>query len=204
MEKLTKRQNDVLNVILEYCAQFGYPPTVREIGKELKISSPATVYSHLKKLEEKEYIKTGNKKSRGIQILIDNHCAKSDNSILIPLLGKTSAGSPIEAIENPNEYFEAPSNLIPAGKEIFALNVDGDSMVNKGIYDNDIVIIEKNNNPNNGDVVVAMTNEFEVTLKTFYKEKDHFRLQPENDLYEPLILNELTVLGKAIGLYRQL
>ena len=205
MEILTKKQGEILDFIKIYVANHGYPPTVREIAKKLKVNSPATIHSHLNKLAEKKYIKKDDSKNRAIELLVDNEYLNKNESIVsIPLLGKITAGLPIEAIENPNDFFEVPSYLIPKNKEVYALNVSGDSMINIGIYDNDIVLIEKQNIARNGDIVVAMNDENEVTLKTFYKEKGYFRLQPENDTMEPIILNNVTILGKAIGLYRKL
>ena len=205
MEILTKKQGEILDFIKVYVANHGYPPTVREIAKKLKVNSPATIHSHLNKLAEKKYIKKDDSKNRAIELLVDNEYLNKNESIVsIPLLGKITAGLPIEAIENPNDFFDVPSYLIPKNKEVYALNVSGDSMINIGIYENDIVLIEKQNIARNGDIVVAMNDENEVTLKTFYKEKGHFRLQPENDTMEPIILNNVTILGKAIGLYRKL
>ena len=120
----------------------------------------------------------------------------------IPLLGKVTAGIPIEAIENPDEYFTVPSSMVNGKNELFALNVSGDSMINAGIFDDDIVIIERTNSAKNGDIVVAMNDENEVTIKRFFKEDNHFRLQPENDYMEPIILDNVTILGKLVGLYR--
>ena len=128
---------------------------------------------------------------------------KSDKLVKVPLLGKITAGSPIEAIEMPDEYFALPTYLIPQKKEVFTLRVDGDSMINAGIFTNDIVIVERCNAARNGEIVVAMNDDNEVTLKTFYKEKDYIRLQPENDYMNPIILKNVTILGKAIGLYRK-
>ena len=205
MEILTKKQGEILDFIKVYVANHGYPPTVREIAKKLKVNSPATIHSHLNKLAEKKYIKKDDSKNRAIELLVDNeYLNKNESTVSIPLLGKIKAGLPIEAIENPNDFFDVPSYLIPKNKEVYALNVSGDSMINVGIYDNDIVLIEKQNIARNGDIVVAMNDENEVTLKTFYKEKGYFRLQPENDTMEPIILNNVTILGKAIGLYRKL
>ena len=205
MEILTNKQGEILDFIKVYVANHGYPPTVREIAKKLKVNSPATIHSHLNKLAEKKYIKKDDSKNRAIELLVDNEYLNKNESIVsIPLLGKIKAGLPIEAIENPNDFFDVPSYLIPKNKEVYALNVSGDSMINVGIYDNDIVLIEKQNIARNGDIVVAMNDENEVTLKTFYKEKGYFRLQPENDTMEPIILNNVTILGKAIGLYRKL
>ena len=205
MEELTDRQKDILQTIKKFIAKYGYPPTVREIGKELNLRSPATIHFHLKKIEEKGYIRKLGSKNRTIELLVANEYAnKDDNVIDIALLGTITAGNPIEAIETPDEYFSIPANLLNSKKELFALNVHGESMINKGIYNNDIVILEKNNTAYNGEIVAAMTDENEVTLKTFYKEKDHIRLQPENDTMDPIILNNVTILGKAVGLYRRI
>ena len=204
MEKLTKRQEDILIVIKKLMAENGYPPTVREIGKKANLSSPATIFFHLTKLEEKGYIKKGGNKNRTISLLVPNEYDEKNESVVsVPLLGKVTAGTPIEAIEVPNEFFDLPAGLIPRNKDIFTLKVSGESMINVGIYDGDILVVERKNTANNGETVVAMNNENEVTVKSFYKEKDHFRLQPENDTMEPIILNEVTILGKAIGLYRK-
>jgi len=205
MDGLTKRQEDVLQYLKEYIVKNNYPPSIREIGLALGLSSPATIHSHLTNLEKKNYIKKSDCKNRSIELLVDNELIKKDENVVeVPLLGKVTAGSPIEAIENPDEFFSLPTYLIPNNKEVFTLKVDGYSMINKNILDNDIVIVERTNKANNKDIVVAMTEDNEVTLKTFYKEKDHIRLQPENDEMEPIILTNVTILGKAIGLYRKI
>ena len=207
MEDLTKRQDDVLKYVKEFIVSKGYPPTVREIGKALGLSSPATTYAHLEQLEKKGYIRKNDGKNRAMELLVDNEFLNvntKDDVIEVPLLGKITAGSPIEAIENPNEFFSLPAYLIPTKKEVFTLKVSGESMINVGIYDGDIVIVERCNVAKNGEIIVAMTDENEVTLKTFYKEDGYFRLQPENDTMLPIILNNVTILGKAIGLYRKL
>ena len=205
MEKLTGRQNYILQVLKKLIAENGYPPTVREIGEKAKLSSPATIHFHLKKLEEKGYIKKNDYKNRTLEILVPNEYLKTSESVVdVPLLGKVTAGTPIEAIETPDEYFTIPANLINTKNDVFTLRVSGESMINVGIYDKDILIVERRNTAKNGDTVVAMNNENEVTVKTFYKENDHFRLQPENDTMEPIILKEVTILGKVIGLYRKL
>ena len=204
MENLTERQTEVLDVIKKYIADNGYPPTVREIGDILGLTSPATIQVHFDNLVKKGYIKKRSNMNRTIELLVENEYLNNDDSIVsIPLLGKVTAGNPIEAIEKPSNYFKIPTEFVPRGKNVFALNVDGESMINAGIFDNDIVIIEKTNNANNGDIVVAMNDENEVTLKRFYKEKNHFRLQPENDSMSPIILDSVTILGKLIGLYRK-
>ena len=204
MEKLTAKQNVILDILKKLIAKNGYPPTVREIGENANLHSPATIHFHLKKLEEKGYIKQDPKKNRTIEILVPNeYLEKNENVVDVPLLGKVTAGTPIEAIETPNEYFSLPANLIKTKNDIFTLKVQGDSMINVGIYDGDILIVERKNTANNGETVVAMNDDNEVTVKTFYKEKDHIRLQPENDTMDPIILKNCTILGKAIGLYRK-
>ena len=204
MEKLTDRQDEILEFIKKYKAKHGFPPTIREICKELNLKSPATVHTHLNNLVNKGYIKKDSSKNRSIELLVKNNYAiENQNVIEVPLLGKVTAGNPIEAIEFPNEYFNVPTSLIPKNKEVFALKVRGDSMINVGIYDNDIVIVQRQNTARNGDIVVAMTENNEVTLKTFYKEEDHIRLQPENDTMQPFIFKNITILGKAIGLFRK-
>ncbi len=205
MKELTKRQNEILDFIKSYIVKYGYPPTVREIGAALGVSSPATIHAHLENLEEKGVIKRKETKNRAIELLVDNEFAKKEEEVVeVPLLGKITAGSPIEAIQNPGEYFSLPAYLIPKNKEVFTLKVSGESMINAGILDGDIVIVERQNTARNGQIVVAMTEENEVTLKTFYKESNYFRLQPENDTMDPIILDQVSILGIAIGLYRKL
>lgn len=204
-KKITKRQEDVLDYIKKYIVEHGYPPATREIGAALGLSSPATVHTHLKRLEDAGYIKKTNSKFRTIEILVDNEYEqKNDDLVKVPLLGKITCGSPIEAIETPDEWFTLPASLIPAKETVFTLRASGESMINKGIYDGDVVIVQKQKIALNGDIVVAMTMDNEVTLKTFYKENDHIRLQPENDTMEPIYLDNCYILGKAIGLYRSL
>ena len=205
MEKLTGKQTVILDILKKLIAKNGYPPTVREIGKEANLSSPATIHFHLKQLEEKGYIKKDDNKNRTLEILVPNEYLEKDEKIIdVPLLGKVTAGSPIEAIETPDELFSLPANLITNHDEVFTLRVSGESMINVGIYDGDILIVERKNTARNGETVVAMNDNNEVTVKTFYKEQDHIRLQPENDTMEPIILKDCTILGKVIGLYRKL
>ncbi len=204
LKQLTEKQNNVLDFIKKFTADHGYPPSIREIGKGLGLSSPATVHTHVKKLCNAGYLKVDNNKFRAMEILVDNEYEeKNEELIKVPLLGKVTAGTPIEAIERPNEFFSLPASLIPAKETIFTLNVSGESMINAGIFDGDIVIVQKQNTARNGDIVVAMTEENEVTLKTYYKENGHIRLQPENDTMAPFIFDSVTILGKAIGLYRK-
>lgn len=206
MKNLTKRQEDVLTYIKKYIVDHGFPPSTREIGSALGLSSPATVHTHLKKLADAGYIRKTNSKFRTIEIVGENEYAiKNEEIIKVPLLGKVACGNPIEAIENPDDWFSLPASLIPKKAEVFTLKASGDSMKQIGIYDGDIVIIERQDTAKNGDVVVAMTDiDNEVTLKTFYKEADHIRLQPENDSMSPIILPNCQIIGKAIGLYRNI
>ncbi len=202
---LTKRQKDVLDYIKRYTAKYGYPPTIREICKGVNLSSTATVFVHVKNLEQLGYVKSSNNKFRTLELLVENeYDNKKEDVIKVPLLGKITAGSPISAIETPNEYFSLPSYLVPSSKEIFTLHVSGDSMINAGIFDNDYVIVQRQKNASNGQIVVAMNDNDEVTLKRFYKEKGHVILKPENDTMNPIIMNNCEILGVAIGLYRKI
>ena len=206
-DTLTKKQEETLMFIKKYMVAHGYPPSVREICAGMNLSSPATVHTHLKELEGKGFIRKQNSKFRTIELLVDNEFDKkqeNEDVVSVPLLGKVSCGNPIEAIENPDDFFTLPASLIPARESIFTLKCSGDSMINVGIYDNDIVIVQKQNVARNGDIVVAMTEENEVTLKTFYKENGYIRLQPENDSLAPIIVPNCVILGKAIGLYRKI
>lgn len=204
MEKLTDRQQDILQIIKKLTAKKGYPPTVREIGEEANLHSPATIHFHLMQLVKKGYISKEDGSNRTIEILVPNeYLDEQEDVVKVPLLGKVTAGTPIEAIEHPNETFALPVELVGNKKEVFTLRVSGESMINIGIYDGDILIVERQQSANNGETVVAMNKDNEATVKTFYKENGHFRLQPENDTMEPIILDEVTILGKVIGLYRK-
>lgn len=205
MEQLTDKQEKILTVIKKFIAENGYAPTIRELCNLCGLSSTATMFVHLKNLTNKGYIKQTENKFRTIELNVPNEYDKKNDTVIeVPLLGKVAAGNPIEAIENPNNYFSLPKELVPKNNEVFTLEVNGESMINIGIYDGDIVIVKKQNIANNGEIVVALTDENEVTLKRFYKEENHIRLQPENDFLEPIILPNVKILGKAIGLYRKI
>lgn len=205
MEKLTSKQEKILKTIKKFIAEKGYAPTIRELCKLCNLNSTATMFVHLKNLTKKGYINQTKSKFRTIDLNIPNEYAKNDDTaVSVPLLGKVAAGNPIEAISNPNEYFSLPKDLLPRNNDVFTLEVSGDSMINIGIFDGDIVIVKRAKTAENGEIVVAMTDENEVTLKKFYKEKGHIRLQPENNNLEPIILKNVTILGKAIGLYRKI
>ena len=201
---LTGKQKEVLDFIKQFSAKNKYPPSVRQICKAMNLKSPATVHVHINHLINKGLLKRSDQGNHLLELLVPNeYDVKSDEVVNVPLLGKVTAGNPIEAIELPNEFFFFFIYLIPKKKEVFTLEVNGESMINAGIQDGDIVIVERCKTANNGDKVVAMNEDNEVTLKTFYKEKGYYRLQPENDYMMPIILDKVDILGKAIGLYRK-
>ena len=202
---LSNKQNEIITFIKKFMAENEFSPSVRDICRGVGLNSPATVHVHLTNLIDKGYIKRNSRNNRMIELMVPNEFELTNNDIVnVPLLGKVTAGNPIEAIEQPDEYFPIPSQLVPRGKEIFTLEVSGESMINAGIYDGDIVIVERCNICRNGDKVVAMNDDNEVTLKTFYKEKDHIRLQPENSTMDPIIVPTCNILGKVIGVFRKM
>lgn len=204
MTKLSKRQQDILNFIKKEVKTKGYPPSVREIGKAVGLASSSTVHGHLARLESKGMIRRDPTKPRAIEILEQqDDSIPRQNTINVPLVGKVTAGVPITAVENIEEYFPLPEHLAPSEDQAFMLEIVGDSMIEAGIHDGDYVIVRKQQTADNGDIVVAMTDENEATVKRFFKEKDVIRLQPENANMEPIIVRDLTILGKVIGLYRQ-
>ena len=204
MEKLTKKQEEVLTVIKKYIAEHGYAPSVREVCELMNLSSTATVFVHMRHLMKKGYLKQTDNKFRTLEVLVPNeYLEKNEGVVNVPLLGKVTCGNPIEAIEFPDEYIALPAFMIPKKEEIFTLKTEGMSMKNVGIYDGDIVIVKRQKNAKNGDYVVALDENGFTTLKTFYKENGYFRLQPENETMDPIILDKVEILGIAIGLYRK-
>lgn len=204
MEKLTKKQEEVLTVIKKYIAEHGYAPSVREVCELMNLSSTATVFVHMRHLMKKGYLKQTDNKFRTLEVLVPNeYLEKNEDVVNVPLLGKVTCGNPIEAIEFPDEYIALPAFMIPKKEEIFTLKTEGMSMKNVGIYDRDIVIVKRQKNAKNGDYVVALDENGFTTLKTFYKENGYFRLQPENETMDPIILDKVEILGIAIGLYRK-
>lgn len=202
--KLTNKQKDILTYIKKFYAEKKYPPSIREIAANFSLSSPATAHVHVNKLIEKGYLKRGKGSNHLLELLVPNEFEnKSEEVVTVPLIGKVTAGNPIEAIEVPDEVMSLPAYLLPKKKDVFTLKVEGDSMINAGIYDKDIVIVERENTAKNGEIVVAMDEDNKVTIKRYFKEKDYIRLQPENDFMVPIILKDVTILGKAIGLYRK-
>ena len=204
MEELTRRQKSILHYIQQEIEKKGYPPSVREIGEAVGLKSPASVHSHLKTLEKYNYIRRDPSKPRAIEVLFSRDSKNIKKEMIhIPVVGKITAGEPILAEENIDDYFPIPLEYISSSqKDLFILEVKGESMYEAGIYDGDYVIAQKQNYANNKDIVIALT-EDGATVKRFYKEKDHFRLQPENPAMEPIIVYDIYILGKVIGLYRR-
>ena len=198
MEEIKDRQNEILKFLKTYTENKGYPPSVREICEAVGLKSTSSVHGHLKKLEEKGLIKRDPTKPRALEIM--DHSNKKE-MINIPILGKVTAGLPILATENIEDSFPLPLDYIKHDKELFMLNVSGDSMINAGIFNGDLAIIERCNTALNGDIIVALI-ENEATLKRFFKEKDYIRLQPENDHMDPIIVDECSILGKLVGIFR--
>ncbi|NLU52934.1 MAG: transcriptional repressor LexA [Clostridiaceae bacterium] len=200
------KQKKILDFVNRYQSEKGYPPSVREICKAVGFKSTSTVHAYIKKLEEEGQISKDATKPRALKVLDSSKRSLegyiSDQEIdNIPVLGKITAGKPILAVENIEETFPVPVQYLENSTS-FMLKVKGDSMINAGILDGDYIIVKQQNTANNGDMVVALIDD-EATVKTFYKEKDYFRLQPENPAYEPIIVKELSILGKVIGLFRK-
>ncbi|MCB5238492.1 transcriptional repressor LexA [Niallia alba] len=205
MQKLSKRQLDILEYIKEEVKLKGYPPSVREIAEAVGLASSSTVHGHLARLESKGLIRRDPTKPRAIEILdLEESNIPKYNIINVPVVGKVTAGMPITAIENVEEYFPLPERLAPSDEQIFMLEIMGESMIEAGILDGDYVIVRQQHSANNGDIVVAMTEEDEATVKRFFKERDFIRLQPENSTMEPIILHNVSILGKVIGVYRHI
>lgn len=206
MTKLSSRQQAILEFIRNEVRLKGYPPSVREIGEAVGLASSSTVHGHLDRLEKKGYIRRDPTKPRAIELLSHEQSERiseyNHSFIRVPIVGKVTAGEPITATENIEDYFSLPYHMVGDEETVFMLNVQGESMIEAGIHNGDFVIVRQQQTANNGDIVVAMTEENEATVKTFYKEKDHIRLQPENMTMEPIRLHHVTILGKVIGLFR--
>lgn len=204
MSKISNRQQAILEFIKNEVRAKGYPPSVREIGEAVGLASSSTVHGHLDRLEKKGLIRRDPTKPRAIEILDEDESASQFALTVarIPLIGKVTAGVPITATENIEDYFPLPSHFVGDEDSVFMLNVVGDSMIEAGIHNGDYVIVRQQQTANNGEIVVAMTEEDEATVKTFYKERDHIRLQPENSTLEPIRLKQVTILGKVVGLFR--
>lgn len=202
--QLTPKQQEVLDFIKDEIKRKGYPPSVREIGKAVGFKSSSTVHNYLNQLEKLGYIRRDPALPRAIVITDPFEDFYYEKEMLeIPLVGKVSAGLPILAVENIEARFKFPRELLPHGENMFMLSVRGDSMINAGIYPGDYVIVKSTPVANHGEIVVALIGE-EATVKRFLVEKDHFVLKPENEKYESINLEEVTILGKVVGLYRKM
>lgn len=205
MSKVSQRQQAILNFIKNEVKDKGYPPSVREIGEAVGLASSSTVHGHLERLEKKGLIRRDPTKPRAIEILdgedVYGHLPVS--VARVPLIGKVTAGVPITATENIEDYFPLPAHYV-GDYNVFMLSVIGDSMIEAGIHNGDYVIVRQQQTANNGDIVVAMTDDDEATVKRFFKEKDHIRLQPENSALMPILLKHVTILGRVIGVFRNI
>ncbi|NCU17145.1 transcriptional repressor LexA [Pallidibacillus pasinlerensis] len=205
MTKLSKRQQEILDFIKQEVREKGYPPSVREIGQAVGLSSSSTVHGHLARLESKGIIRRDPTKPRAIEILDGKEFEEPEVPVRnIPIVGRVTAGQPITAVENIEDYFPLPEKMAPAGDQVFMLEIMGDSMIEAGILDGDYVVVRQQNTAENGDIVVAMTEDYEATVKRFYKEKNYIRLQPENSTMAPIIVENVKILGKVIGVYRHI
>ena len=204
MERLTEKQQEVLTYIRQYIASRSYPPSVREICEAVRLRSTSSVHAHLATLEKKGYIRRDPAKPRTIEIVpTEDEVELSRREMVnVPMVGRVAAGEPLLAEQNITDYFPIPVDLLP-NEEVFMLKVRGDSMINVGIFDGDDLIVARSSSARNGEIVVAMVGDG-ATVKRFYKENGHYRLQPENDTMDPIIADEVLVLGKVIGLIRMM
>ena len=199
-EKITAKQQEILEYIKETILKKGYPPAVREICEAVHLKSTSSVHSHLETLEEKGYIRRDPTKPRTIEIIDDCFNLTRREVVNVPLLGTVAAGVPLLAEENIENYYPIPVELLP-NADTFMLNVKGNSMINAGIFDGDQLIVERCSTAYDGEIVVALVDD-SATVKRFYKEDGYYRLQPENDEMEPSLVDHLEILGKVIGLFR--
>ncbi|MCD8132087.1 MAG: transcriptional repressor LexA [Lachnospiraceae bacterium] len=199
-EGLSAKQQEILDYLKECILKKGYPPSVREICDAVGLKSTSSVHSHLETLEKRGYIRRDPSKPRTIEICDDNFQMLRTEMVNVPVVGNIAAGAPIFAEQNIERYFPIPAEFIPHG-ESFALKVRGDSMINAGIFNGDQIFVQCCQEARNGDIVVALIDD-SATVKTFYKEKGHIRLQPENDTMEPIIVDDCRILGKVFGVFR--
>ncbi|OUP50832.1 transcriptional repressor LexA [Lachnoclostridium sp. An181] len=198
--KISKKQMEILEYIKEQILTRGYPPAVREICEAVNLKSTSSVHSHLETLEKNGYIRRDPTKPRAIEIIDDSFNLTRREMANVPMIGRVAAGEPLLAQENIENYFPIPVEFMP-NNDAFLLTVKGESMVNAGIFDGDYVLVEKQNTAENGDMVVALVGDG-ATVKTFYREEGVFRLQPENDFMDPIIVEQVEILGKVIGVFR--
>lgn len=198
--KISGKQLEILEYIKEEILKRGYPPAVREICEAVHLKSTSSVHSHLETLEKNGYIRRDPTKPRAIEIMDDSFQMVRNEMASIPIIGQVAAGQPILAQENIEGYFPLPTELVP-NAETFVLKVKGESMINAGIFSGDQIFVEKCNTARNGEMVVALVDD-SATVKTFYKEDGHYRLQPENDTMDPIIVDQVEILGKVFGVFR--
>ncbi|WP_213423233.1 transcriptional repressor LexA [Bhargavaea massiliensis] len=202
MKKMSKRQEAILTFIKEEVRTKGYPPSVREIGEAVGLASSSTVHGHLARLENKGLIRRDPTKPRAIEILEAGDTIPKASVVQVPIVGKVTAGQPITAVENIEEYFPLPDQYGSSDDQLFMLEIMGESMIEAGILNGDYVVVRQQSTANNGEIVVAMTEDDEATVKRFFKEDGHFRLQPENASMDPIIVDQVSILGKVVGVYR--
>lgn len=198
--KITDKQQQILDYIKQEILNKGYPPTVRDICEAVKLKSTSSVHSHLESLEKNGYIRRDPTKPRAIEIIDENFNLTRREVVNVPMVGRVAAGEPILAVENIENYFPIPAEFMP-NAESFMLKVKGESMINAGIMDGDQILVERCSSARNGEMVVALVDD-SATVKTFYKEADHIRLQPENDTMDPIIVPDCEILGKVFGVFR--
>lgn len=198
--KITPKQQEILDYIKKEILEKGYPPAVRDICQAVHLKSTSSVHSHLETLEKNGFIRRDPTKPRAIEILDEDFYMNRKEMVQIPVVGNVAAGTPILAVENIEDYFPMPVNMLP-NKDLFILRVKGDSMINMGILNGDFVIVAHSDTAENGEVVVALVDD-SATVKRFYKENGYYRLQPENDTMEPIIVPEVMIQGKVVGLLR--
>ena len=198
--KISQKQSEILEYIKSEILRVGYPPAVREICEAVNLKSTSSVHSHLETLEKNGYIRRDPTKPRAIEIIDDSFNLTRREVVNVPMVGRVAAGEPILAEQNISDYFPIPMEYMP-NNETFMLTVKGESMVNVGIYDGDYVLVEKRTTASNGEIIVALVDD-SATVKTFYKENGYFRLQPENDFMDPIIVPHCEILGKVIGVFR--
>ena len=199
--KISKKQLEILEYIKSQILERGFPPAVREICEAVNLKSTSSVHSHLETLEKNGYIRRDPTKPRAIEILDDSFNLTRREMVNVPIVGQVAAGEPILAQENIENYFPIPTEFMP-NSQTFLLKVKGESMINAGILDGDMVLVEQTSTASNGDMVVALIDDGATVVKTFYKEEGIFRLQPENDSMDPIIVKEVSILGKVIGVFR--
>ena len=198
--KISKKQTEILEYIKSQILNKGYPPSVRDICEAVDLKSTSSVHSHLETLEKNGYIRRDPTKPRAIEIIDDNFNLVRREVVNVPIVGKVAAGQPILAVENVESYFPIPMEFMP-NEQCFMLKVQGESMINAGIFDGDTLLVEQCHAAHNGDMVVALVDD-SATVKTFYREADHIRLQPENDTMEPILVPDCQMLGKVFGVFR--